>query len=158
MILRKITDNQNLIWEKQAENEKEITLSFLRKECIQALIGELERNNMLILDRWISTGKETDRERKINAVYNEKLSFRAISRSKMQLNQLFEFFFLKIRLPVLVFLFVLLLSNFFYFEHLRKENEIKQLTYNTRVQNLKLQNENQEKINRPCRKIQYFEG
>ena len=152
--IKRITENNDLIWEKQKEGIGEITISFLRKDILSKIIDDLEECNIVLLGICMENLESSDKNLLIEKTINQSLSMNSLKNITFS-NSIFNVLFNKFKLLVLLFYFILLLGNFFYSEKIRNELQLNQVSYNILVLNTKKKNENQDKISRITKNINY---
>jgi hypothetical protein len=148
--LKKITENKELLWSVVPAdgNTGEVTVSFLRKECIASLLDELAKNQIPLLGLRIVSQATPGEELTPEELLKREFSLRNLRRDKQRLNLLCELLYYRLRLPVLLFFFVLLLGNFLLSEQLRQENSVLQTELSAKQRNDRAQKELREKQGR----------
>lgn len=147
--IKKITENKDLVWSIiPSEKNNECLVSFLRKDSLGESIELLDKNNIHILDTWIGRNEIPDKEKRITDFYNKEMSIPAIRKTPGRLNVICDVLYFKLRLPILLLFFCLLLGNFFINTQLRKDYETIQTELNLKRRNYKAFQENQKKQNR----------
>jgi len=125
--IRKIVENEQLIWSISQEVNDNAIISFLRKELINEVTSLLDKNKIHIAETWISRNEIPNKDEKITAFLNKKINISHIRRSRSELNLFSELLYHKIKLPILILIFCALLANFFANNNIRKEYEQNQI-------------------------------
>jgi hypothetical protein len=144
---KKITENENLLWTIHEENGYS-GIDFIRKSSLESILNEIERKDLYIADITVSQRTDSDIHATLQQLYEKKLSFDLIKKSKEFRGFFFDSLFDKIKLPVLLFFFVLLFVNYVVFSNIKEKYDIGETAYNIRLQRNKLETENTEKANR----------
>lgn len=123
-ILQRITDNKELLWEISEEPDGvQQNISFLRKEKVDNLTNLLSRHHIPILKTWIrKTARENEKDL-ISDFYEKQLKASSLFQNIPLSNTLSLLAYQKLRLPVLLCIFIVALANFGLNNHLRKEYE-----------------------------------
>lgn len=147
--IKKITENKDLLCNITPSGEDdECLVSFLRRDGINEFIELLDKNNIHILDIWITRNELSTRKKQLNDFYRKEMTLSSIRKTPGRLNIFCDSIYYKLRLPVLLILFCVLLANFFFNTQLRNEYEIIQTELNMKQRNDKTFRENQKKQNR----------
>lgn len=145
--VKKITDNDNLLWTIHEENGNS-RIDFVRKSSLVNVLNVIENRNLYITDSTVSQRADSDIQTKLQQFYENKLNFDLIKKSKEFRALFFDSLFDKIKLPVLLFFFVLLFVNYVVFSNIKEKYDISETTYNIQLQKTKFEKENSEKANR----------
>lgn len=146
--IMKITGNDRLTVQKQSEENGYVTVSFFRSDTLTPVISEMKKNGIMILDIFICREAGVLSGDRLRELLQERLSLKALSRSKARLNAFFELMFRKLRVPVLLSFFVVLLANFFLNGYLRSLLDRNNLIYGNLVREVQVKNDNQAAIAR----------
>lgn len=144
---KKITENNNLLWTVHEENGSS-TIDFIRKSSLEGVLKEIEGKGLYIADTVVSRRTDIDIHTTLHQLYERKLNFDLIKKSKEFRAFFFDSLFDKIKLPVLLFFFVLLFVNYVVFSNIKEKYDISETAYNIQLQKNKLETENSEKANR----------
>lgn len=145
--IKKIIENPELLWSLHTDSSEHV-ISFVRRELAAGLIESIEKSNIYVLEKWVVPDDNPDKEKLIAGYYENQLKPSVIRRNLTLINQLSLVIYYKIRLPVLVFLFVILLGNFLFNTRIRQEYETAQSELYIKQRNNKLQQDNQRKQGR----------
>ncbi len=145
--ISKITENDNLLWTIHEDNDNG-RIDFIRKTSLENIFAGIEGKNLYIADITVSGQKDIDIHIALQEFYEKKVDFDLIRKSKEFRAFLFDSLFDKIKLPVLLFFFVLLFVNYVVFSNMKEKYDISETAYNTRLQKNKQETENSEKANR----------
>ncbi|MDR1501459.1 MAG: hypothetical protein LBT43_03270 [Prevotella sp.] len=143
---RKITENNNLLWTIHKGNGYS-RIDFIRRSSLEDVLNEIEGKGLYIADTTVSQRTDTDIHTKLQQLYEKKLNFVLIKKSKEFRAFFFDSLFDKIKLPVLLFFFVLLFVNYLVFSNIKEKYDISETAYNIRLQKNKIETENIEKAN-----------
>ena len=147
--IKKITENKDLLYNiTPSEKKDECLVSFLRKDEINQFIELLDKNNIHILDTWIDRNELSTKKERLNDFYSKEMSLSVIRKTPGRLNIFCDSIYYKLRLPVLLIFFCLLLGNFFINTQLRGDYEMIQTELNMKRRNDKAFQENQKRQNR----------
>ncbi len=147
--IKKVTENEELFWNVSApESEEGVVVSFLRKELIRELLEQLNRDKIYVLDKWIGPTGVFNKEKYVADFYAREMNLSAIRRSPDRLNTVCQVMYHRMRLPVLLLFFFLLLGNFLVNTRLRKEYDAIQSELAMKQRTDKIQQENQKKQGR----------
>ena len=143
--LQRITDNKELLWEIEQEPDGVLqNISFLRKEKVEKLTDLLSRHHIPILKTWIrKTAGENERDL-ISDFYGKQLKASSLFQNIPMANTLSLLAYHKLRMPVLLCIFIVALANFGLNTHLRKEYEKTSAELQTTKQHNKDLQANQE--------------
>lgn len=142
----RITENPELLWDLSFQSDsEEQTVSFLRKELIEELIGVLERSEIYVLKKWIIKEEDISKEKLIVNFYKNHFRLVDIRNNLPQINMLSLIIYYKMRLPVLLLFFMMVLGNFLFNIHLRQEYETAQSELYFNQRNNKQQQDTQKK-------------
>lgn len=123
--VQKITENPDLLWSLYSyADSEELAISFLRKELTGMLVESLEKSNIYIFDKWISKEENPDKEQMIMDFYKKQFKLSDATKNPIQTNLLSQVIYYRIRLPLLLFFFIVLLGNFLLNGRIRQEYEI----------------------------------
>lgn len=145
--VRKITDNENLLWTVHEENDSH-TIDFIRKSSLDSILNEIARKNLYIADITVSQRADIDIHTKLQQVYEKKLNFDLVKKSKEFREFFFDSLFEKIKLPLLLLFFLLLFINYVVYSNIREKYEFRETAYNIQLQKNKQDIENREKASR----------
>lgn len=145
--VKKITENENLLWTIHEENNFS-TIDFIRKSSVENILNELRDRSLHIIEITVSRHPDTDLRTTLLDLYEKKLNFERLKKSKEFSAFFFDSLFDKIKLPFLLFFFVLLFVNYIVFSNIKEKYEISETAYNIRLQKNKQERENNEKANR----------
>lgn len=146
--IMKITGNDRLTVQKHPEEDEYVTISFFRSDILTPVISEMKKNGIMILDIFICREAGVLSGDRLRDLLQERLSLKALSRSKARLNTFFELMFRKLWLPVLLSFFVVLLANFFLNGYLRSLLERNNMIYGNLIREVQVKNDNQTAIAR----------
>jgi hypothetical protein len=148
--VKKITENKELLWSVvYSEKESgEVTVSFLRKERIAPLLKELENHAVPVLEHRIAPQCASIDDLSPNEILKRAFTLSNLRRKEGELNLFCRLLYHRLRLPVLLLFFVLLLGNFLLSEKLRKENSVLQTEFSAKQRNDRRQKEMLEKQGR----------
>lgn len=147
-VIKKITENPELIWRtRENDQNNETELLFTRKALLGNLFEKLNAGKIHVITVWMS-GKETDIPELLNHFFRKNLNPKNFKYNLPLWNTLCEYLYDRIKLPVLLFFLFLLLGNYFYNNKLRKEYDIKQFEYQTRLRYREKENVKLQKLNR----------
>lgn len=147
--IQKITENPELLWNLYSHvNSEEQTISFLRKELTKELAESLEKNNIYIFETWICKDENPDKERMVSDFYKKQFKLSDVSKNPIQANLLSQVIYYKIRLPLLLLFFIILLGNFLLNTRIRQEYEVVQSELYLNQRKNKQQQDNQKKQGR----------
>lgn len=125
--IRRIIKNPELIWSTDTTEGQEPTLSFLRREGLNSLLGTIEKNKMLLIDTWIQgADDESVINTKLEHSYETLFRSTGLNKAVDLKNRLANLLFHKMLLPVLSFFLLLLLGNYFVYSHYTEQYQIKQ--------------------------------
>lgn len=120
--IEKITENNDLIWNLYShEDSEEQTISFLRKEFIKDLSESFVRNKIYVLEEWICKNENPDREKLISDFYKKQFKLTDVRKNPLRANMLSLVAYYKLRLPMLLFFFIVLFANFLLNSRIRRE-------------------------------------
>lgn len=147
--IQKITDNPDLIWNSYLHiDSEEQTLSFLRKDFTEELTGLFEKNNIYVLEKWINKKENLNKEQMLLDFCHKKIKISDLRNNPIQANKFSLVAYYKLRLPLLLFFFIILLGNFLLNSRIRQEYEaVKSELYLNQRKN-KQQLDNQKKQGR----------
>lgn len=143
----KITENGNLLWTIHEDNDNG-RIDFIRKSSLDTLLDDIEAKGLYIADITVSQQPDIDIYIALQEFYEKKLDFDLIKKSKEFRAFFFDSLFDKIKLPVLLFFFVLLFVNYLVFSNIKEKYDISETAYNIQLQKNKQEKENSEKTNR----------
>lgn len=124
---QRITDNPELLWEVQGEPDaEEQTITFLRKDRTEELFGLLSRNHIILLKQWIREQGSFNEKKLVLDFYKEYFKVSNLCRDMSFADTLSRVVYHKIRLPVLLLFFIIVLGNFVLNTYIRKEYEVVQ--------------------------------
>lgn len=124
---QRITDNPELLWDIYGEPDLERQMiSFVRKEQTEDLTDLLNQNRIILLKKWVRAHGEGNEKKLIRDFYKEHFEFSSLFRNIPFANTLSLIVYHKIRLPVLLCFFVILLGNFGLNTYVYKEYEMVQ--------------------------------
>lgn len=147
--IQKITENPELLWNLHSQiDSEEQTISFLRKELTEELVESLKKHNIYVFEKWISKNENPDREQMVADFYKKQINLSDIRKDPVQTNLLSLVIYYKIRLPILLLFFVILLGNFLLNARVRQEYEIVQSELYLNQRKNKQQQNNQKKQGR----------
>ncbi len=147
--IQKITENSELLWSLYPQMDTvEQTISFVRKELAEELKASLERNNIYILEKWINKNVIPDREQMISDFYKRRFNLSDVYKNPFQANLLSLVVYYKLRLPLLLLLFIILLGNFLLNTRIRQEYEVIQSELYLNQRQSKQQQDDQKKQGR----------
>lgn len=144
---KKITDNDNLLWTIHEDNDNE-RIDFIRKSTLENILAEIEVKNFYIANTIVSGKADIDIYIALQEFYEKKVNFDLIKKSKEFRAFFFDSLFDKIKLPVLLFFFVLLFVNYVVFSNIKEKYDLSETAYNIQLQKNKQEKENSEKANR----------
>lgn len=145
--VKKITENENLLWTVHEENDFS-AIDFIRKSSVENILNALRDRNLHIMEITVSPHSDIDLRTTLLDLYEKKLNFEHLKKSKEFCAFFFDSLFDKIKLPFLLFFFVLLFVNYIAFSNIKEKYEISETAYNIRLQKSKQERENTEKANR----------
>lgn len=148
ILVKKIMENQELLWATFNEAPNGGNIAFVRKETIKHILDELNKNHIYIVKTYIGIENFTEIKCLLQKYWLTEMRFRAIKQNPVLLNATLEALFYKLRLPFLVVIFVLLLGNFFINNHLRQENEVTRVQLNLMNKEKEVNNKVQKDLNR----------
>lgn len=147
--IQKITDNSELLWSLCPQiTSEEQTISFVRKELAEELNESLERNNIYILEKWINKNESPSKEQIISDFYKKRFNLSDIYKNPIQTNLLSLVVYYKLRLPLLLLFFIILLGNFLLNTRIRQEYEVVQSELYLNQRKNKQQQDDQKKQGR----------
>lgn len=145
--VKKITENENLLWTIHEENDCS-TIDFIRKSSVENILNDLRDRSLHIMEIIVSRHTDTDLRTILLDLYDRKLNFERLKKSKEFGAFFFDSLFDKIKLTFLLLFFVLLFVNYIAFSNIKEKYEISETAYNIRLQKNKLERESSEKANR----------
>ncbi len=147
--IKKVTENEELLGSiTPTESGEELVVSFLRKDAVGEFLNRLEKNHIYVLDKWIGKIGTFNKENYVAGFYEKEMNLAAIRQTPGRLNMVCNVIYYKLRLPVLLVFFFLLLGNFFLNTRYRKEYEAVQTELSMKQRSDKVQQENQKKKGR----------
>ena len=121
---QRIADNPELLWDMYREPDSgEQTIVFLRKDCTEELFGLLERYHICLLKQWIREVGSVSGRKLLQDFSEEHFRLSGILRDGALANTCASVLYHRLRLPVLLCFFLILLGNFLLNTHFRKEYE-----------------------------------
>jgi len=147
--IKKILSNENLFCDIVFNNEnRENTISFVRKEIIQELMIQLKKNSILVETVLIGKMENTIIEERLKAYWEKEMNYDTILRSPEKINTFCSIIYYKLQLPILIASFFLLLGNYFANSHFMEKNEKSNITRINTKKIVKVQQEEKNKMNR----------
>jgi hypothetical protein len=146
--IKKITENNELLWSVASNDEQTVTITFLRKEYLSSLLDELAANHIHIVEQRIMSEYVPLTDNETLEITDKYFHLSTLRHIPERLNLLCSLLFYRLRLPVLILLFLLLLGNFMLNERLRGENSALQTELQIRERTNKAQKETQERQGR----------
>lgn len=143
----KIIENENLFWSIHERNNASI-IDFIRKASLESILDDLEKKGVYVADILISKRTDINIPEKVLHLYDEKLNFNLVKKSKEFRAFFFESLFNKIKLPILLIFLVLLFINYITFSRIKEKYDNIDTSYNIQLQNSKLKSENVKNANR----------
>lgn len=143
----KITDNDNLLWtiHDRSNNGR---IDFIRKTSLENILGEIDNNDLYIVNTIVSVKTDIDIHTILLEFYEKRVNLDLLKQSKEFRAFFFDSLFNKLKLPVLLFFFVLLFINYVTFSNIKEKYDIHETAYNLQFQKNKQETENSEKTNR----------
>lgn len=145
--IKKITENNNLLW-TISEKDGNRRIDFIRKSSLENVWQEIGRKGFYITDITVTRQEDNGIHTTLEELYEKKLNTGLVKKSKEFRAFFFDSLFDKIKLPVLLFFFVLLFINYIAFSNIRGKYEISETAYHIELQRNKQEAENSEKANR----------
>jgi hypothetical protein len=147
--IKKILDNENLLCDIASVGEnKERTISFVRKEIIQELLDQLKKNNIPVANVFIGKKENTTIEERLRAYWEKEMSPDVILKSPERLNVFFNMLYYRLQLPILIAFFFVLLGNYFVNSHIRQENETLNIRIDAKRKSNEVRQEGKDKLSR----------
>lgn len=143
--LSKIIENDNLLWTIH-EDDGEERIDFTRKTFLDDIFKEIK--DLCVANTIVSVKTGIDIYSILQEFYEKKLNFDLVRKSKEFRAFFFDSLFDKIKLPVLLFFFVLLFINYVVFSHIKEKYDTSESTYTIHLQRNNQEVENSEKANR----------
>lgn len=156
--IRKITGNDNLLWTIHKEGDRN-SIDFIRKSSLDSEIKEIERKSIYIAGITVSNRCGLDIHEGMNLFYRDKLNIDLLKKSREFRGFFFDSLFYKIRLPILLFLLLLLLVNYLVFSNLKEKYDVSEAAYTVQLQKMKRETQDSEKTHRlfdEYNKIPYY--
>lgn len=107
-------------------------------------MGNLERSEIYVLKKWIIQGEDISKEMLIVNFYETQFRLVDIRNNLPQINMLSLIIYYKMRLPLLLLYFMMVLGNFLCNNHLRQEYEAVQSELYFNQRNNKQQQDTQK--------------
>lgn len=145
--ISKITENDKLLWTIHRDDGYE-RIDFTRKALIDDILNEINEKGFYILSTTVSAQTDVDINIILRDFYEKSVSFNFIKESEEFMAFFFESLYDKIKLPVLLFFFVLLFVNYLIFSKIKEEYDISKDAYNIQLKMNKQETENREKASR----------
>ena len=143
-VFTKITENDNLLWTIHEENDNR-RIDFIRKSSLGYEFNEIDNKKLYLGEVIVSHRTNIDTHLFLKEFYETKVNFNLVKKSKEFRAFFFDSLFDKIKLPVLIIFFVLLLINYLVFSSVKEKYEISEIAYNIQLQKNKQDTEISEK-------------
>lgn len=144
---KKIMDNDHLLWTIHEKSDHS-TIDFIRKSSLENLLNEIKIKKFYIAGITVSRRTIFDIHVALHQIYRDRLNIELIKKSKEFRDFFFNSLFDKVKLPVLLFFFLLLFINYIMFSNVQEKFKFSETTYNIQLQKSKLAREDSEKADR----------